>query len=144
MYCIPKLYPVTCVKAEAFSMCEPRVWSSMLQLLSLTNVLGCSIYSIYPEVNKAIRPLLNEYIRPAHIDGLNENVFYVMWSRDGNVDSRPDALFQPNHFCLVIQDVPKEPNNPNQNKRKAHMNERDKKRKCELQPQVNNKRYFPF
>lgn len=116
------------MKAEAFNMCEPSVCSFMLQLLSLANVLGCSIYSIYPEVNKAIRPLLNGYIRPAHIDSLNENVFYVMWSCDGNLDSRPGALFQPNHFCLVIQDVCIEPKNPNQNKRKAHKNEADKKK----------------
>ena len=116
------------MKAEAFNMCEPSVCSFMLQLLSLANVLGCSIYSIYPEVNKAIRPLLNGYIRPAHIDSLNENVFYVMWSCDGNLDSRPGALFQPNHFCLVIQDVCIEPKNPNQNKRKAHMNEGDRKK----------------
>ena len=24
-----------------------------------------------------------------------------MWTRDGNLDSRRRALFQPNHFCLL-------------------------------------------
>ena len=67
----------------------------MLQLLSLANVLHCNICSIYPGVNKAIRPLLNGSIKPLAIRGLNENVFYVMLSRDDNLDSRPDTLFQP-------------------------------------------------
>ena len=91
------------VNAEAVHMLEPRDWSSMLQLLSLANVLGFPVYSGYPEVNLASRPLLNCKTLPS-TGSLKKPVFYVMWTRDRNQDSRPGALFQPSHFCMMSQE----------------------------------------
>ena len=36
-------------------------------------------------------------------DGRGSLVFRLLWTKDGNFDNRPGALFQPNHFVPVIQ-----------------------------------------
>ena len=68
---------------------------------SVPSVLGCTIFSIYPDACRAIRQLFHGCIYPREVHGENHTL-YIMWTRDGNFDSRPGALFQPNHFVPLL------------------------------------------
>lgn len=69
----------------------------MIQMLALSTVLRCSVFSVYPEANPGLRPIFHWKISPRIIEDHSNALEQVqnMWSRDGNLDTRPSASFQP-------------------------------------------------
>jgi len=77
-----------------------------MHIMALSTVIGRPIFTIYPSCSKAIRPLLQGLIKP-RIQTPNKisdnNCFYILWSRDGSSDNRPNAVYVPNHFVPLLQ-----------------------------------------
>lgn len=71
--------------------------------MALASVIRRPIYSLYPEVNFRYRPLMQKLLNPreARMNGEVIPVF-LLWSREGSLDNRPNAWFTPNHFVQVI------------------------------------------
>ena len=84
--------------------CVSTKWAGLVQVHALASVLGCTIFSIYPNACRAIRLLFHGCIYPREVHGENHTL-YIMWTRDGNFDSRPGALFQPNHFVPLLNPI---------------------------------------
>ena len=97
---------VSAIQHEAIGGCEIGEWSSLMHIMALSTVIGQPIFTIYPSCSKAIRPLLQGLIKP-RIQTSNKiadnNCFYILWSRDGGLDSRPNAIYVPNHFVPLFQ-----------------------------------------
>lgn len=96
----------TNVRNVALSTCTDRAWSGLIHIMALATVLQRPIYSVYPEVNMGIRPLFNNLFYPVSSNEVNEGhieIMYIMWSRDGNFDTRDGALFEPNHFVPLVK-----------------------------------------
>ena len=91
---------------EAIGGCQIGEWSSLMHILALSSVIGRPIFTIYPSCSKAIRPLLQGLIKP-RIQTSNKisdnNCFYILWSRDGGLDNRSNAIYVPNHFVPLVQ-----------------------------------------
>ena len=77
--------------------------------MALATVLNRPLMSLYPKFKhtSGIHPLMSGVIKPrGMVEGKDESgsaVFRLLWTRDGNFDNRPGAVFQPNHFAPVIQ-----------------------------------------
>ena len=114
------------VKCEARLSTIDKTWSGMLDLLALSSVLQCRIYSVYPDCNWGIRPLLSGVINPV---GTFESdvVLPVMWTRDGFLDNTQSYPFEPNHFVPVLRKwVETDPyKEENHHKRKAEEKEEE-------------------
>ena len=93
---------VEAVRAEARSTCIKDNWNGMIQMLALATVLRRPVFSIYPEANPGLRPIFHWKILPRIAEEPNYAQIQIMWSRDGNLDTRPNAVFQPNHFVPVL------------------------------------------
>ena len=92
------------IERVASATCLKKSWSSMIHMFALSSVLDRVIWSVYPETNKAIRPLYHGEIKPLeHQDNASISPIYLMWSRDGNLDNRFGSLFEPNHFVPLIK-----------------------------------------
>ena len=96
------------VKLEAQRTAENYHWAGMLDLLALASVLKCQIWSVYPNCNKNVRSLLSGIIKPVDLYGTQYNIrdcnfLFLMWTRDGNIDTTPGLPFQPNHFVPLLQ-----------------------------------------
>lgn len=99
---------VQAVQKEAKVMTRDKTWCGFMGLLALSSVLNCPVYSVYPEQceDESIRVLYHGQIQPSLQCDLRPAIA-LMWSREGNLDSRPGAMFEPNHFVpLVISDTP--------------------------------------
>lgn len=94
---------IDAIKAEALAGCKNGVWGSLLHVMALASVIRRPIYSLYPEVNFRYRPLMQKLLNPreARMNGEVIPVF-LLWSREGSLDNRPNAWFTPNHFVQVI------------------------------------------
>ena len=97
---------VSAIQREAIGGCQIGEWSSLIHIMALSTVIGRPIFTIYPSCSKAIRPLLQGLIKP-RIQTSNKisdnNCFYILWSRDGGLDNRPNAVYVPNHFVPLFQ-----------------------------------------
>jgi hypothetical protein len=84
--------------------CALKKWAGLVQMNALASVLGCKIYSIYPNVCHGIRPLFHGCIHPREVrrDPQNDSL-YIIWTRDSNFDNRPGSMFQPNHFVTLVR-----------------------------------------
>lgn len=71
-------------------------------MLALTTVLRCPVFSIYPEANPGLRPIFHWKIPSQMAEEPTFVQIQVMWSRDGNLDTRPNAVFQPHVPILVL------------------------------------------
>ena len=74
--------------------------------MALSTVIGRPIFTIYPSCSKALRPLLQGLIKPRIQTSNNisdNNCFYILWSRDGGLDNRPNAVYVPNCFVPLFQ-----------------------------------------
>lgn len=93
------------IRAEARDTCLQNNWNGMIQMLALPSVLRCPVFSVYPEANAGLRPIFHWKISPriAEVHSNTLEQIQIMWSRDGSLDARPHALFQPNHFVPVVQ-----------------------------------------
>ena len=70
--------------------------------MGLATVIKRPISSVYPDVNLALRPLMHGLIHPRLCSPADVSPVHIMWSRDGNLDNRPGAVFQPNHFVPLV------------------------------------------
>lgn len=92
------------VKAEAVAPCEDKQWASLIHMMAMASVIGRSVYSLYPEVNFRFRPLMMNLLKPrrSHADDTLDKPVYFLWSREGNLDNRPNAWYKPNHIVPVM------------------------------------------
>lgn len=96
---------LSAIRLEALLTCDNFRWSSMLHVFAIATIMETPLYSVYPVVNEGIRPLYNKTIIPLNYSVVNhEPSFGVMWTRDGNLDSRQGICYEPNHFALMIKD----------------------------------------
>ena len=93
---------VEAVGAEARDTCLKNNWNGMIQMLALPTVLRRLVFSMYPEANPGLRRIFHWKISPRIKEEHTLEQKQIMWSRDGNLDIRPNALFQPNHFVPVV------------------------------------------
>lgn len=96
---------VEAVKAEAMSASKDKVWSSLVHLMALSTVLKRPIFSVYPNTNPALRPLIRGLVHPRVSSAADVLPIYILWSRDGNLDNRSGAVYQPNHFVPLVCNV---------------------------------------
>lgn len=100
---------VHAVQAQAIITCKEKKYGTLLNMMALATVLNQPLMSLYPKFKNTsgIHPLMSGVIKPlGMVEGKDESgsaVFQLLWTRDGNFDNRPGAVFQPNHFVLVIQ-----------------------------------------
>ena len=94
---------IDAIKAEALAGCKNGVWGSLVHMMALASVIRRPIYSLYPEVTFRYRPLMHKLLNPreASLDCEVEPLF-ILWSRQGSLDNRPNTWFTPNHFVPVI------------------------------------------
>ena len=95
---------VEAVRAEARNTCIKDNWNGMIQMLALATVLKRPVFSIYPEANPGLRPIFHWKILPrmAEESTVTFDQIQIIWTRDGNLDPRSNAVFQPNHFVPVV------------------------------------------
>ena len=86
-------------KKEALT-CINRNWAAFIHRLALTNVINQRIFSIYPETNAALRPLFHREIVP-YKPAITNTTVMILWSRDGSVDKREGAVYEPTHYVPV-------------------------------------------
>jgi hypothetical protein len=79
-------------------------WGSLLHVFALSNVVNKCIFSCYPDANPCLRPFYHRLISP-RFDHNPSNPIHILWSRDGDLDNRPDEHFQPNHFVPILPDT---------------------------------------
>lgn len=96
---------VEAVKAEAMSASKDKVCSSLVHLMALSTVLKRPIFSVYPNTNPALRPLIHGLVHPRVSSAADVLPIYMLWSRDGNLDNRSGAVYQPNHFVPLVCNV---------------------------------------
>lgn len=97
---------VSAVKSDAIGGCQLGQWSSLIHIMALATVICRPIFTIYPNCAVGIRPLLHGLVKPR---GKAETVsdkecFYILWSREGGLDNRPNAIYVPNHFVPLFQE----------------------------------------
>ncbi|CAG2252154.1 unnamed protein product [Mytilus edulis] len=85
------------VKFEARLTCRNFRWSSLIHLLALVNIMDRPIFSVYPSVNEGFRSLFHRIIYPVRQYNYSESnnnqpTFGIMWTRDGDLDSRQDSV----------------------------------------------------
>lgn len=83
------------IQAMALETCENQRWSVFMHMIALSMFLKRPIWSIYPDANKAVRPLLHRQI---FTKKTKRTLIYIMWTRDGDLDARKWSVFAPNHF----------------------------------------------
>lgn len=97
---------VEAVQEEAFVACEKGEWSSLVHLMGLSSVVSTPIFSMYPDVCFRYRCLMHRIINPRpsemSLQPTDASIMNILWSRDGNLDSRPGSWYQPNHFVPVV------------------------------------------
>ena len=71
--------------------------------MGLGTVIKRPIFSVYPSANLTLRPLMHGLIHPHLCPPADVSPVHIMWSRDGNLDNRPGAVFQPNHFVPLVR-----------------------------------------
>ena len=91
-----------CLKKQAEETCIPRTWAGLIHLMAFSSVAFRRVFSVYPNTSPAIRSLFHGIINPRQTNKLNDDLFYVMFTRDGDLDRKAGTNFQPNHFCPLI------------------------------------------
>ena len=82
------------VKTEATASCKIGVWDSLLHVMAFTSVIRQPIYLLYPDINFRFRPLMHQLLNP-RLSALDDgrDPVYLLWSREGSLDSRPNAWY---------------------------------------------------
>ena len=94
------------IRAQAEQTCVNKTSSTLINLMALVTVTNRPIFSVYPEANAAFRPLYHTCILPLQEYGIGkarEDTLYIMWSRDGDLDTSSGTTYTPNHFTPLIQ-----------------------------------------
>ena len=93
--------PVSAVKTEAIMIttCQFSEYASFIALCALTSVLHRPVFSVYPEANEYIRPMMHGMVHPQVCKFTKR--FHILWSQDGTLDS--SSGFTPNHFVPLMK-----------------------------------------
>ena len=85
-------------RREVLRTLKPFTFANMWHMFSLANVLGCTVQSVYPNVQNpgTNRSLVNIFIRPAVAADPNVK---IMWSHCSNTSKKG---WGPNHFVPLI------------------------------------------
>ncbi|VDI37411.1 Hypothetical predicted protein [Mytilus galloprovincialis] len=96
---------VEAVQTEAAVTCYDRQWSGMFDIMALSPVLKKNIWAAYPDCNHNIRPIISGVVEQLSCtipQSDLENTLFILWSRDGDLDSTRGHPFEPNHFVPII------------------------------------------
>ena len=102
---------MSAIKGEAKRCSKKQEWCGIFHLMALASILGRPLYSVYPNAGSALRELLHRKINPRVLDQDALDTIYIMWSRDGALDSDPGRCFQPNHFIPIFKVPPQTDSN---------------------------------
>ena len=85
-------------RREGLRTLKPFTFANMWHMFSMANVLGCTVQSVYPDVQNpgTNRSLVNIFIRPAVAADPNVK---IMWSHCSNTSKKG---WGPNHFVPLI------------------------------------------
>ena len=99
---------IDAVKAEAVATCKDEDWGSLIHMMAMASVIRRPVYSLYPEVNFRFHPLMMNLLKPqiSHSGDTSDKPVYLLWSRDGNLDNKPNVWYTPNHIVPVISVPP--------------------------------------
>lgn len=98
---------VSAVKSDAIGGCQLGQWSALIHIMTLATVICRPIFTIYPNCAEGIRPLLHGLVKPrGKAETVSEKLecFYILWSREGGLDNRPNAIYVPNYFVPLFQE----------------------------------------
>lgn len=56
--------PVKAIEKEALVTCKDKQWSGMVDILGLASVIHTNIWSVYPDCNSNVRPLISGIVEP--------------------------------------------------------------------------------
>ena len=89
-------------EAGVISTIKPSKYSNMWHIFALSNVTGCSITSVYPEVRGSLvnRQYMNVTIVPEKVR--QSGVAYLMWTHMNNTNLHG---WSPNHFVPLMPAV---------------------------------------
>ena len=90
------------VKVEAAATSEDKVRSSLVHAMALATVIKRPFFSVYPNANLALQPLMHALVHRRPCAPADVSPIHILWSRDGNLDNRQGAVFQPNHFVPLV------------------------------------------
>ena len=94
---------IEAIQHEARPTCREGRWSAMIHILALATVTQHAIWSLYPDCNMALRPLLHQMVKPLRCSNPRP-VLHILWSRNGNLDNKAGVMCIPNHFVAVLED----------------------------------------
>ena len=82
-------------------VCVDSNYSGMIEIAAVSNIIGCPIHVIYPEVNLGIREHFNRIVQPNfQRPGLGE--MSIMITRFRRFHDQSQRFWSPNHFALVV------------------------------------------
>ncbi|CAM1299785.1 Uncharacterised protein at_DN1339 [Pycnogonum litorale] len=92
---------------EAEQTRTPRRWCTLLHVLGLSSVLGKDIVSVFPDVPLVHRQLIHTVIHPLSTSAASDKYpcrgqVFILWSRDGNLDTREGRMYEPNHVVPLL------------------------------------------
>lgn len=93
---------LACLKKQAAETCIPKTWAGLIHFMAFSSVIHRRVFSVYPDASPAIRSLFHGLINPRQANMLNNDIFYIMFTRDSNLNSKPGSSFEPNHFCPLV------------------------------------------
>ena len=106
-----QIFSLPAVQSEAIGGCQVGEWSSLMHIMALATVICRPIFTIYPNCAEGIRPLLHGLVKPRdYMPGMvsDNDCFDILWSRDGGLDSRPNAVYVPNHLVPLFSEKEEE------------------------------------
>ena len=90
------------IQKEAEMTCVNHNWTALVHIFALVNVINQKIFSVYPNVNEALRPLFHGEVTVVPYGEENsKTTIMILWSRDRNLDNRNGAVYDPNHFVPI-------------------------------------------
>ena len=102
------------VQNEAEQSFIPKRWGTLLNMFSLSTVLGKDIVSVYPDVPFAHRQLVHGIIQPLRAVRVHElytachkHPIVLLCTRDGDFVKSIGAMFEPNHIVPIVTIYPK-------------------------------------
>ena len=97
---------ISAIKGEAKRCSQQKAWCGTFHIMALASVIGRPLHSVYPNAGSRIREFLHRKILPRSVEQGNQDIVYIMWSRDGTLDSAPGSWYQPNHFIPIVKVPP--------------------------------------
>lgn len=91
-----------CLKKQSAETCLPKTWAGLIHFMAFSSVIRRRVHSVYPVASPAIRSLFHGVISPRRANTLNDDIFYIMFTRDSNLNTNPGSRFEPNHFCPLV------------------------------------------